>query len=64
MPFQVLVREIKPRANAEPGTCQTMSEQIYEQTVDSLDLSKLIGAVNHKPRVRKARTPAAGTIRS
>jgi hypothetical protein len=58
MPFQVIVREIKPRQNAEPGTAATSSEQIYEQQVDWLDLGKLIAAVNHKPRLRKTKGAA------
>lgn len=56
MPFQVTVRETKPLAAAELGHPAASSEQIYEQTVETLDLSKLIGAVNHKPRLRKTRT--------
>lgn len=35
------------------------SDQIYEQTVDQLDLNRVIAAVNHKPRVRKPRQVTA-----
>lgn len=66
MPFQVIVREIKQRIDlgAAVGNNSQTSEQIYEQNVEALDLSKVIAAVNFKPRVRKPRTPAASAPRS
>lgn len=61
MPFQIIVREVKPRADltASVGGSQVNAEQIYEQTVDTLDLSKALAAVNFKPRVRKPRATSA-----
>ena len=62
MSFQVIVREIKPRAttaadaNSASSAPNTVSEQIYEQQVPDLDLSRVLAAVNYKPRTRKPRT--------
>ncbi len=60
MSYQVIVRQIATPADQKPER----GEQIYEQLVESLDLSKVIAAVNFKPRVRKPRTPAATAPRS
>lgn len=58
MSFQIIVKKVEP--SRELGVTQVnLVEQIYEQTVEVLDLSKLIAAVNHKPRVRKPRVTAA-----
>lgn len=51
MPYTITVRETKHL----PATGVADSAQIYEQTVEALDLAKLLAAVNYRPRVRKPR---------
>jgi hypothetical protein len=59
MAFKVTVVELRPSVSASAEAVSPNSgipQQVYEQTVDTLDLPKVIAAVNYKKRERKPRT--------
>jgi hypothetical protein len=59
MAYKVTVVELKPTVGITTDT-STSQTQVYEQSVDTLDLPKVIAAVNYKKRERKPRlVPAA-----
>jgi hypothetical protein len=60
MAYKVTVVELKPTVGITTDT-STSQTQVYEQSVDTLDLPKVIAAVNYKKRERKPRTPATPT---
>ena len=57
MAFEIVITEVFDRspANGEPLD----RTERYRQTVDTLDLRKVIDSVNYKPRVRKAKVDKA-----
>jgi len=59
--FRIVITEIIP-AGDKPG--EIAVERVVErfaQTVDAVDVSKVIAAINFKPRVRRANKPKAVT---
>jgi hypothetical protein len=53
MSYTVIVKQNTPQPPSEVAARLPVTEQIFEQTVEALDLHKLIAAVNAKPRKQR-----------
>lgn len=58
MAFKITVVEIRPPTSTAE-IASAVEIPCYEQRVETLDMRRLIDAVNFKPQVRKARETAA-----
>lgn len=60
MAYKITVYEVTPPQSAVQIEAETTTP-IYEQRVETLDMRKLIDAVNFKPRVRRSKEETAKT---
>jgi hypothetical protein len=57
MSYTVIVKQHTPQPSSEIAARLPVTEQIFEQTVEVLDLNKLFAAVNSKPRKPRVTKP-------
>ena len=57
MAYRITIEEVLPAGNENQ---QEMELKRYEQTVDALDLRRVIDAINYKPRIYTKRVKKGG----
>ena len=57
MAFRITIEEVLPAGNEAQ---QELQLKRYEQTVDALDLRRVIDAINYKPRIYTKRVKKGG----